>query len=587
MAETNNDLWLQLTAESDIPDDSTPVDLAIAKDMIRAHNESNTAHADIREEIQAIADQQTQEIKEYGSKREFPASGDTAVTIYIDVSTGNLYRYNTSARQYEALAMDTIPSSIALDGVPTAPTARTGTNTAQIATTAFVQHELAAIREQNETTTPVYYDSRTKAKLSLQGANGTIITNVADGKVEQGSSDAVTGGQLWLAQKDMSNMSALAARNIAANAAEIDLLKRAASTNIVGTNVDIVLSEENESRVFTLSVPTDGIAEEDDTGIVSGGTLYDAIAGVKSYIKAGTGIAVNDGVVSIDDTVATKEDLEQATLASRFKIINGDHTAAMLGEAEGQPTYAINVRANGRIQLNDGRIITGGRVYEETRLEEDGNIVRMNNTAAQNIAALDEAFRSVSEKADSIPDFSDVTNGLSQLGETVTTLSDTVAAQDEAKADRDLSNLTETGIQLIKDLADIKALKIINGDHTTATFGNENGIPTYSINVHATGAIAGDDGRIVTGKTVYQEIHVPEDGNYIQSSVTVADNLKFLDMALADLNESVPDGNKINDCVTGIAYEDGQLQITAYDDSVDTVPLFVSLTDEDINTLFE
>lgn len=599
-----NDLWIQITAESDDIDDSAPVDVAAARALINAHNTSDTAHTDIRAQLQAIADTQTQEIKEYESKRQFPVSGDTSVTIYVDVSTGNLYRYNTSSRRYEELAMDTIPNSVSLEGVPTAPTARLGTNTLQIATTAFVQNELAQIREQADATTPVYYDGKTKAKLSLLGENGTIVTNIANGKVEQGSSDAVTGGQLWAAQQDMSNMSALAARNIAANAAEIELLKQnqqdslvnpsdeakdsiTALVNIIGNDNIHVVTETDEEHVknVTLSVVTNGQVIEGNTGLVTGDTVYQAIneslADARSYITAGDGITVVNGKVSVDDSVAKKNDLEEAALAAQFIIVNGDHTAAMLGETDGKQAYSINVRANGSVQKNDGRIVTGGTIYNETRVSRDGHVVQENNTAAQNLAALDAALHTVSSQLDSIPDAMMLGENLTQLQENTAQLRTDVTALQNKEAqllDKDLETLSEDGKRVIRDLSRDVSLKMINGDHTVATLGEEDGVPTYAINVRANGAIAARDGRIITGQTVFNEVRVEEDGAVIESTATTGANLKALDEAYAKLNHKV-------DVIAGDApetqYRAGNF-ITVSDDRVISVQ--VNGVVEDNNT---
>ena len=553
MADTNNDLWLQLTAESDVPDESTPADLASVKELLSEHNEDGAAHADIRGLIQAVADRQTDEIKEYSSKREFPASGDTSVTIYVDVSTGNLYRYNTQTRAYESLAMDMLPSSVALDGVPTAPTARTGTNTTQIATTAFVQNEIAALRGQSEATTPVYYDGKTKAKLSLLGENGTIVTNVANGKVEQGSSDAVTGGQLWSAQQDMTNMAALASRNIAANTAEIEQLKKSVTTSVKGTNLNVILTEAEGARTFTLSIPTDGSVAEGETKFVTGDTVYAAVNEAKSFISGGDGIKITNGVISVDDTIATKEDVANIALSNTFKIVNGDHTAAMLGEAEGQPTYSINVRANGSVQKNDSRIITGGVVYEETRLEEDGNFVRENNTIAQNVKVLDSMLHTTKMQLDAIPEAVALAQNLNDLNARANALekaeADDVAALTEeidaikereaGYANVDLNNLSANGAQVIRDIVDASNIHIINGDHTTATFGTENGVPTYSINVRAAGKIQDNDGRLVTGKTVYNEVRPELDGTVVGRTLTAGENLSALDEAYSNMQNRV------------------------------------------------
>lgn len=556
MADTNN-LWIQITEESEEMDDATPVDMAEARNLIRRHNESETAHEDIRAQIQAVADTQTQEIKEYASKRNFPASGDTSVTIYVDISTGNLYRYSVDSRQYEPLAMDTLPNSVALEGTPTAPTARTGTNTDQIATTQFVQNELAAIRQQTESVTPVYYDGRTKAKLSLLGDNGTIVTNVADGKVEQGSSDAITGGQLWRAQQDMSNMSALAARNIAANAAEIELLKRrnplAELTDEVkdeftsfiqiddSDTVEAVASvDDDHNKHISLNVKTDGEVADGNTGLVTGDTVYHAIG---SYYQPGAGIQITNGVIAVDDTIATKEFVERAT---KIRLINGEHTSVLSGEDDSGITFAVNVRANGLIQNAENRIVTGGTVFNETRLTRDGHYTKENDTAAQNIATLDQTLYNMADRLENVPDFTDVTEGLAELQnqsasmqEAITALQNQDEVFNETLLDKDLVTLTDPGKQVIEDIIRERSFRIINGDHTTATTGEEDGIPTYAINVRATGRIADNDGRIITGQTVYREVRPAQDGSVILQDAKTGENLTALDTAYSGLTDRV------------------------------------------------
>lgn len=49
---------------------------------------------------------------------------------------------------------------------------------------------------QKELENVVKYDNKDKDKVTLQGKNGTTITNVKDGKIAAGSKDAVNGGQL-------------------------------------------------------------------------------------------------------------------------------------------------------------------------------------------------------------------------------------------------------------------------------------------------------------------------------------------------------------------------------------------------------
>ena len=57
-----------------------------------------------------------------------------------------------------------------------------------------------------------------------------------------------------------------------------------------------------------------------------------------------------------------------------------------------------------------------------------------------------------------------------------------------------------------------------------------------------TGEIKADDGRMVTGKTVYDEVRPKEDGNYVKTNQTTGENLSALDNQIGKLDK---DGNYI------------------------------------------
>ena len=52
--------------------------------------------------------------------------------------------------------------------------------------------------------------------------------------------------------------------------------------------------------------------------------------------------------------------------------------------------YTLNVKANGKVAKDNEGIVTGGTVYKETRIEKDGNYIKKNNTAGENLIALDK-----------------------------------------------------------------------------------------------------------------------------------------------------------------------------------------------------
>lgn len=59
--------------------------------------------------------------------------------------------------------------------------------------------------EELKNTPFVYYDSEKQDQITLQGENGTVVNNVANGDVNQGSSDAVNVGQMQEAEEALAN----------------------------------------------------------------------------------------------------------------------------------------------------------------------------------------------------------------------------------------------------------------------------------------------------------------------------------------------------------------------------------------------
>ena len=66
---------------------------------------------------------------------------------------------------------------------------------------------------------------------------------------------------------------------------------------------------------------------------------------------------------------------------------------------DGSSTYKINVKADGQVASGNTGIVTGGTVYNETHVANDGVYVKVDNTAGQNLSILDGQIKN---NADSI-----------------------------------------------------------------------------------------------------------------------------------------------------------------------------------------
>lgn len=111
---------------------------------------------------------------------------------------------------------------------------------------------------------------------------------------------------------------------------------------------------------------------------------------------------------------------------------------------------------------------------------------------------------------------------------------------------KNLSNITDAGKTVIKNLSkdavQVKAGDRIKVDETTDDKGNK----TYTISANNNGTVEKDDGNLISGGTLYNEVHVDKDGTYIKSKdsatgndMTVAQNLSALDSGLKTTSDLI------------------------------------------------
>ena len=388
----------------------------------------------------------------------------------------------------------------------------------------------------------VKYDDTTKSKITLSGVSGSTIDNVADGTLATDSKEAVNGSQLYttnqnLAQEitDRTNAdTALSERigtlasngeyitttnNVSQNLSALDSaisdnkdsieqintdltgkanvtlnnitnpgktvvrdLAKEAVKVVDGINTTVTEGEDGVAKTYVVNVTVDGQIAENNTGIVDGGTVYEALKDQKDEIT---------------DALDTKANKDASNVA--------DQTAKW-GEAIGTGTVASG----------NGELVTGGTVFDalqaETRPASNGNYIAKDNTAGANLSALDEALKGVSDIANEAKD------GL------------------DGKANTGLDNITDSGKTVIRDLAK-SAVKVVNGTNTTVTEGEDGDAKTYAVNVTTDGVVESGNRGIVTGDTVYNETRITNDGEYVEASKSAAENIQALDDALKGMSD--------------------------------------------------
>ena len=123
------------------------------------------------------------------------------------------------------------------------------------------------------------------------------------------------------------------------------------------------------------------------------------VTDTRNKIVAGENITVT---ASGDDEEGPVTYTISAQAATNVKVIDGENTTVTEGEDGDFTTYAVNVKTDGKVASGNTGIVTGDTVYKETRVEKDGNYIKKDNTAAENLVALDEKVKDNSTRIDNI-----------------------------------------------------------------------------------------------------------------------------------------------------------------------------------------
>lgn len=269
------------------------------------------------------------------------------------------------------------------------------------------------------------------------------------------------------------------------------IAQQAAQTAVEVTSADGRLvvgstqADDKSKTTYALSINADGAVASDNTGLVTGGTVFTETRPtdgtyVLSSATAGANLnALDRQVKNNADTLSLKADaslgnltVEGKRVVSDLIDVKGDNaghlTVGSSVDENGIRHITLGVNADGTVGgANDNRLVTGSTVATETRVSEDGIYIKADNSAAENLLILD--------------------------------------GQIASKADTSLGNLTVEGKKVVSGLIDVK------GDDTghlaVDASVDEDGVRHITLGVNADGTVGGvNDGGIVTGETVEQAL---------------------------------------------------------------------------------
>ena len=218
-----------------------------------------------------------------------------------------------------------------------------------------------------------------------KGADTRQITGVAAGTED---TDAVNVAQLKAVQE-------IAAAKTTIEAGDNITVTKDANTGKYKISATDTTLEEN-NNALSLDGSKLNLSIEDTkgtkvTGSVDLKTLQSAVDTNTTYTMKGTENKDNTTTISITDSNGKEQKVTVATKDTRNTIIESD-TIAVKGttQKDGSNEYTLNVKTDGKVEKDNKGIVTGGTVYNETRVKNDGNYIKAGNTAGQNLIALDK-----------------------------------------------------------------------------------------------------------------------------------------------------------------------------------------------------
>ena len=266
-----------------------------------------------------------------------------------------------------------------------------------------------------------------------------------------------------------------------------------------GSHTTVSHRDANGVETYKVDVNVDGKVESDNKGIVDGGAVYSAIQDVKNQTSADLANKANVDASNLTPNNVTKW---------QEKLGNGKVESGNTGLVTGDTVFkAVDTKAN-----RDGSNLTD---KEADSFSE--KIARGEVKAGENRAVSGDAVSQAISKV---------------TGDMNTKL--------DGKANTSLDNITKDGQTVIKKLSQDAVQVKAGDDHITvdAKTDETTGNKTYTISAKD-GKVASGDTGLISGGTLYNEVHVDKDGSYIKSGNTVGNNLSALDTGLKTTSDLI------------------------------------------------
>ena len=245
----------------------------------------------------------------------------------------------------------------------------------------------------------------TAAAVSVGDASKGItrqITNVAAGAAD---TDAVNVAQLKKAvagAADGNDTLVSGSNGLSLSGKTLSMSVKDTAGNEVKGSVDLSsVADGNDKLVsdnnaLSLNGNKLSMSVKDTAGNeVKGSVDLSAIAGQidtnTTYTMSGTQNADNTTTITLKGSDGKENKVTVATKDTKNTVKAGENvTLATAPNTFGGTEYTVNVKADGKVENGNTKIVSGNTVYHETHVKNDGNYVKKENSAGDNLTILDK-----------------------------------------------------------------------------------------------------------------------------------------------------------------------------------------------------
>ena len=152
----------------------------------------------------------------------------------------------------------------------------------------------------------------------------------------------------------------------------------------------------SDNNALSLSGKTLSMKIKDTAGNeVKGSVDLSAIAGQidtnTTYTMSGIQNADNTTTITLKGSDGKENKVTVATKDTRNTVKAGENvTLDTAANTFGGTEYTVNVKADGKVENGNTKIVSGNTVYHETHVKNDGNYVKKENSAGDNLTILDK-----------------------------------------------------------------------------------------------------------------------------------------------------------------------------------------------------